>query len=29
MTTAIHGATLIDGTGADPVPNTTIIIEEA
>lgn len=28
MTTAIHGATLIDGTGADPIPNATIIIEE-
>lgn len=28
MAIAIHGATLIDGTGADPVPNATIIIEE-
>lgn len=28
MTTAIHGATLIDGTGADPISNAAIIIEE-
>lgn len=28
MTTAIRGATLIDGTGADPVPKATVIIEE-
>ena len=28
MTTAIVGATLIDGTGRDPVPNATLIIDE-
>ncbi|MBI5289162.1 MAG: amidohydrolase family protein [Chloroflexi bacterium] len=27
MTTAITNATLIDGTGADPVPNATVLIE--
>ncbi len=29
MTTAIVNATIIDGTGRDPVPNASIIIEEA
>ncbi len=28
MTTAVRGATLIDGTGADPVPNATVIVED-
>jgi imidazolonepropionase-like amidohydrolase len=28
MTTAIVNATILDGTGADPVPNGTIVIEE-
>ncbi|MHB8377157.1 MAG: metal-dependent hydrolase family protein [Dehalococcoidia bacterium] len=28
MTTAIVGATLIDGTGADPVPGATVIVDE-
>lgn len=28
MTTAIRGATVIDGTGADPVPKATVIIED-
>lgn len=28
MTTAITNATLIDGTGADPIPNATIVIDD-
>jgi len=28
MTTVIRGATLIDGTGADPVPHASVVIDE-